>query len=217
MTGIATADLLASFSPWLAFDATGDLAIYLSALGGMRDTVAGIVTDQGYPEDADYVPGWSTLLDPDACPAMFLPFLAQFNGTIVPPGTDEADARMIIKAEAGFQRGTGYYGPPSASSPSGAGNGAMYQAALRNLTGTRFLIFRERTAASGLSDPYHVVIAFHPQECPSVPALTTAVEAVKPAGIQVTYLSATGFSWNTAINTWSQDTFSWIQSATTQP
>src|SRR5947209_8910116 len=95
----ATDALLEAHAPWLEFDTNGHLAAFVRAIGSMLDPIAVIVSDSGFADDASYVPGWSTLLDPDNTP--FPAFLSQFNGTGVMPGTDDATARAIIKAESG--------------------------------------------------------------------------------------------------------------------
>jgi hypothetical protein len=176
----ATDAILAAFEPWLEFDTNGNLRAYLSTLGGMLDPVAFIVTDQGFPDatDGSYVPGWSNLLDPNNCPTQFLPFLSTFNGTGVQPGTDDATARAIIKAEAGFKRGT---------------YDSIVAAAQRNLTGTKTVAILERTAPIG-PDAYHFVLQARPEECPDATALRNAVDSVRPAGIQWTLVLTDGWT-----------------------
>lgn len=50
---------------------------------------------------------WQPALDPDTCPADWLPWLAQFPGvTLLPSDLTEAQRRARIKAAAGFYRGT---------------------------------------------------------------------------------------------------------------
>src|SRR5579884_1008331 len=117
--------LLEQMQPW----SSPDHDTYLTALGAMFEQITQLSMDYGNDGDPDYVPGWGALLDVDLCPTEFLPYLAQFNGTVVPSGADDATARAIIRAEAGMQRGT-----PA----------AMKAAALRNLTGAHpLLVFLE--------------------------------------------------------------------------
>lgn len=195
-----TGGVVEDYGPW----ANSGSIDYFAALGTMFEQIYGIVVAQGDPDDPiDYTAGWSTLLDPDACPAHFLPFLAQFNGTDLPPGIDETTARMKIKLEAAQFRGT---------------LSSMVAQAKQNLTGTQYLAVKERTAADGVTPaPYHMVFTFHLSECASAAALVAAVESRKPAGIQITYNSTTGYTWNSANNAWSADTMTWDQSASTQP
>jgi len=169
----------------------------------MFDQVYDLVADVGSPDEpATYTAGWSILLDPTTCPEAFLPFCGCFTGTVIAPGTDEATARAKILAEAGFNRGT---------------LAAIQAAALRNLT-TSFLIVQERTAASGSPDPYHLVIGFRPADLLTTEQeLINACEAVKPAGIQITYVDSAGYTWDEAIHTWAADTLSWTSYFATQP
>ena len=195
-----TSEILNSFAPWTAYDANGDHTAFLQALAGMFEQVWAIVAPQGFPGDPSYVPSWESLFDPTNTP--FPIWLSQFNGTDVPAGTDTADARSILLAESGFSRGT-----PA----------AMIAAAQRNLTGTLFCVLQERTAANGSPDPYHAIVAYHAAECPNVQAMISAVNAIKPAGIQITFEAVSGFPWNTAQHTWNADAFSWNAAATNQP
>lgn len=193
---------------------SSDLVNYLTALGEMFDPVYDIVSDQGYPDDPDYVPGWSSLLDPDNCPAEFLPYLAQFNGTVVPPGTDAVTARAIIKGESGMQRGTGIGGTYNSSTmPAG---GSIVAAAQRNLTGTQSVTLIERMNGSG-ADAYSFILIVRPEEVLSATALTAAVNAVKPAGIVWTLVQIDAYTWVGATHNFSADTMSWAQTANTQP
>jgi Phage tail protein (Tail_P2_I) len=119
-----TEGILNSLAPWLTprIDPQGAHLNQVTALAAMFEQVFAIVADQGSPDEpASYQAGWSTLLDPSTCPTAFLPYLAQFIGASVPPGTEDATARAIIRSEQGFQRGT---------------PGAIVAAAQRFLTGT---------------------------------------------------------------------------------
>jgi hypothetical protein len=195
--------------------ANADYLAYLTALAQCFEGVFALAMDQGYPDDPDYIPGWSVLLDVDACPTQYLPYLAMFNGTQIPVGANDATARQIIRAEAGMQRGTGLGGAyTTATIPAG---GAIISAAQRNLSGTQSVILLERTAADGTPDAYHFVLIVKPGEVVSVSALTADVTNAKPGGIQWTLVQTVGYTWSTAIHVWSADTFTWDLSATTQP
>ena len=171
--GPFTSNLLAAFAPWLQYDTNGDLTAYLSLLGAMFDAVATLVYAQGYVGDPDFVPSWSVLLDPENCPTFALPFLGQFVGVFVPPGTDDATARSLITQEAGFQRGT-----PA----------AIKAAAQRWLSGTQAITMLERTP-----DAYSFQIIVRPEQIINTNALVSAVNAVKPAGLVWELLSTDGF------------------------
>lgn len=167
-SGLFTAAFLESFGPWLAYDKSADLDAYLTAIGEMNDTTAGIVMDQGFPGDPGYVPGWSTLLDPNNCPAEFLPFLAQFIGVVIQPGTDAAVARAQIFAESNINRGTAT---------------SIQNAVTQHLTDTQSVHIIEREGQFG-TDPYSFIVIVRSEEVISVQGLTDAVNATKPAGLQ---------------------------------
>jgi hypothetical protein len=194
MTATFTEGVQASLAPWGATGSDWQNSNY--ALGQMFEAVYQLVYPQGTPDQpAGFAASWSTLLNVDTCPTQFLPFLGMFVGVYVPPGTPDATARALIASEQGVQRGT---------------LAAIEAAALRNLTGASpALIIRERTAANGTPDAYHMIVGFLPSQCPSEANLIAAVEAVKPAGIQISYIEANGWAWAEAVNNWQADTFSW--------
>lgn len=205
MTTTFTGSLLEDLGPFVTpeTDPTGDHETYLSALAAMFEEMYGLVIDQNFPDDPDWIPGWSVPFDPDACATKFLPYLAQFNGTDIPAGSDDATARAIIFAESGMVRGTAE---------------TMMAAAKRHMTGTQTLAFLERTAADGSADAYHVLLGYLMGEVADPAGLIAAVEAVKPGGIQVTYSAiAAGYTWNAAIHKWSADAFPWAAALYTQP
>lgn len=192
-TGLSfTAQVQASLAPWA--DPAGAWQGLNAAYGAMFDQIWPLVADHGSPDEPGYVAGWSTLLDPSTCPTQFLPFLGQFVGVFIAPGTDDQTARRMIVAESAFNRGT-----PQ----------AMIAAAQRNLTGSQQVTLRERVTVNNQPDAYHALVVFDPAECPSVPALVQAVTAVKPAGIQLSFVAATGLIWDLASGTWSQQTGTW--------
>jgi Phage tail protein (Tail_P2_I) len=97
--GLRLFDLL---EPWQ----TADLAAYCQAIGVMFDPVDGLVSDHGNDGDPGYVPGWGQLFDVDTCPFEDLPYLAQYVGVQIPKGSAEAQARALVRAESGMNRGT---------------------------------------------------------------------------------------------------------------
>lgn len=156
-----------------------DLAAYNAALTGMFEDIYGIVEPQGSPDDAGYAAGWSMLLDPAACPAQYLPYLAQFVGQSIPPGTDSTSARAIVSGEANFQTGT---------------LAGVTAAAKLWLTGDQSVTVLERTAADGeTADAYHFVVIVHASEVMDATALTGAVDGVRPVGVQWTLIQES--SW----------------------
>lgn len=247
LVGPFTAQILASFTPWLAYDVNGDLYGYLVALGSMYDTVATLVSDQGFPQDSDFVPGWSILLDPFNCPGQFLPFLAQFVGVALPPGTDPDYARQQILAECGQRRGTtgtilwaiqqnmvGGNAAPSIygllsqrPDPTTVAAGSFYIATDANI------LYRLDGSGAGASweqvaqlnertspsgpDGYYFTVVVDPDDVADELSLVEMVTARKPAGVQWTLLGVPGFTWAQAINEWNVDTMTWQQTQFIQP
>lgn len=154
-----TDGVLESFAAWLNTDSEN----YLSALASMYETVFSIVEDVGDPDDpTTYSPAWSTILDPTTCPTEFLPYLSQFVGAGVQPGTPDAVARAQITGGAALNRGQGFAGSYTSSTiPAG---GSIVTTAQRFLTGTQAVVLQERTAANGSPDPYHFVLVVRPEE-----------------------------------------------------
>jgi hypothetical protein len=196
-----TDEVLAHASAWTS--GTDVMAVYLSAIAAAFEEVYTLVMPFGDPEDqVNFWPSWAVLLDPTNCPTNLLPFLSQFNGTAVPPGTSDAVARQQIRTEASMYRGT---------------VAAMVQAAQNQLTGTQQVLLRERTSAAGTPDPYHVILTYNTGQCQSPAALIAAVEAQKPAGIQISYVGTAGYTWNESQRTWNAETMTWSQTLNTQP
>jgi hypothetical protein len=196
-----TEEVLDHASAWT--DGTDAMAAYLTAMAIAFEAVYSLVMPFGDPEDpVNFWPAWAVLLDPTNCPTTFLPFLSQFNGTAVPPGTADAVARQQIRSEASMYRGT---------------VAAITQAAKNNLTGTQQVTIKERTLAGGTPDAYHVILTYNTNQCQNPAALVAAVEAQKPAGIQISYVGTAGFTWNQSQLTWNAETMTWAQTLNTQP
>jgi hypothetical protein len=121
-------DLVARHEPWL----NDDLETFLRAIASMFDDVELYALDV-VDEDSNVTDeGWTILLDPDRCPALALPYLAQYVGERLPVGLEVSDpalAREWIKDAPNQRRGT---------------MRSMFQAAQRRLLGTRLVAFRER-------------------------------------------------------------------------
>ena len=115
-----------------------------------------------------YVPGWSRLLDPYACPDQFLTYLGQLAGVPLSPITDVVVARDLLLSRHAHDRGTLY---------------SITSAVQANLTGTQSVGLLERTNPSGASDGYWFIVIVRPEEVVSVQALTDAVNSVKPGGV----------------------------------
>lgn len=187
MTLTFTQGTAASLAPWN--DPAGDWATFNAAIAAMFEQVWGIVADQGSPDQpASYTAGWSTLLDPTV--TTYPSFTGMFVGVQVPAGTPLAAARTLVQSEQGFGRGQGFGGTYTSGS---TGGGSMVAAVQANLSGNQQVTLIERTGPGG-SDPYHVLIIINPTQVISLPALTAAVNNVKPTGIQVSIVSTIGWT-----------------------
>jgi hypothetical protein len=129
---------------------------------------------EAFAADTDTAPGWSVLLDPTTCPARALPFLGQMVGVQIPPATDEATARALVLARAGWGRGTPF---------------AVLAAVRLYLTGSQTASLTERDGSA-----YRVKATVYTAEVPDLDALTAAFNAALPAGIVGTVEVLTGWT-----------------------
>ena len=153
------------------------LAYYMGSLGAMFQVI------QGYARDQNGAVGWSQMVDVERCPDEALPWLGQFVGVVAPPQganeTNEAYAerlRVIVRNQEAQARGS---------------VGAMKSAIAAVLTGNKFVDFTERDTS-----PYHFHVNTLTYETPDAAALTAAINAAKPAGLQYTYTGITGQTFN---------------------
>lgn len=190
-TGLFTTQILTSFAAWLQDDPDGALNNLLVAYASMAEQVFGIVSDTGSPDiPVGFTAGWSVLLDPDNCPAAFIPYGAQFVGVQIPTGTDAADARALWKANVGFRRGT-----PA----------AIIATAKLYLTGTQSVLLLERLNG----DAYQCEVRVAASELTVLPnVLNNALLAVKPAGIILNFDDTAG-AWHNSTSAWSSYTGQW--------
>lgn len=101
-TTVIGARLAAKLAPVLS----PDLERLCDAIGAMCEPLAEVIEDTGLDGEDGYVPSYGKLLNPETCPGKYLPFLGNFVGVSIPVGTPEEEARAIIKAESGLERGT---------------------------------------------------------------------------------------------------------------
>lgn len=172
---MSVADALTeALTPWRVTD-PDDLGTYAQVLGRMFLPVEVYAADRD-----DGTPGWSVMLDPDLCPVAGLPYLAQWVGERLPVGLSEAEARQWIKDAPNQKRGT-----PT----------AMALAAFRRLTGSKSVMFRERTKPDGSVDVDHVTIKTFTTETPDPVGTLNDILFVSPADIQVHYSTQDGPTW----------------------
>jgi hypothetical protein len=193
-------DLPLALEPWL----TADLQTYAEVIGEM---FAGTEMWEGRGEDD----GWSILLDPDRCPAIALPYLAQYVGETLPDGLverDEALAREWIKDAPNQRRGTNY---------------AIFRAAQRKLTGSRLVSIRNRDGQGpwavvddefdswteiestyatwadlmdDTDDPNSMLVATYEAETPDPSGTEADIRDVAPWDVDLTYEVRVGEDWS---------------------
>jgi hypothetical protein len=181
------------------------LHAFLAPLQGIEDIVR---------DGEDGEPGWSSVMDPDTCPAGWLVWLGQFYGVRVTPGDPDsatwvAQARDEVRSAAGVRRGT---------------VGAIRAAAQRYLTGTKYVLILERDTS-----PYHFTVVVRAAEMPALDTVTwagatgtwddwpgtwqgkveAAIRAQKPAGLVMDFIPSDGLIWADETGAWSAATGTW--------
>jgi hypothetical protein len=153
------------------------LLILCNAIGTMYQEVEDLV------RDTSGGPGWSPLMDLDRCPSYALGWLAQLVGVRLLPGASDADNRARIASTDGFKRGTA---------------AALIGAAQSTLTGAQTVVFRERDSTAASPDyAYYLTVETYADQTPDPAATERALLAQKPAGIVLTYRTATGQDYAT--------------------
>lgn len=168
----ASARLFARLAP-LAYDDANRgnvLAALATALMAPREVFSDAIRD-----DATHI-AWGQVMDPDACPADLLDWLAVEAGVELPPSaTTEAEKRYRIKQAAGRYRGT-----PR----------AVVEELQLVLTGTK-------TVYLGYRDPdqWHYTVGTLTAETPDTAAADRAIQAQKPVGMIATRVAVSGWTW----------------------
>lgn len=176
-------------------DAGYPLLTWLSGPGTILQVIDDLV------RDTDAAPGWSVLLDVDRCPSYGLAWLAQFVGVRLDPAAADTAKRAEIRTQPGFARGTVT---------------ALLAVAQSYLQGTRTVLINERDTS-----PYHLTVTVYAAEleglhyndltaaystynaltaafatynayAASTAELIAALQAAKPAGLQMTVTIAAG-------------------------
>lgn len=130
------------------------------------------------------VPGYSVFLDIDRCPAIALPWLAQFKGVVIPGGLSEAEQRDWIRTAEGQRRGM---------------TPALVAAGQRHLAGARTVRVLERVGGNA----YALTAITRTSETPD-PATTLAdLKAAKRIGIVLTHVVSDDPIWDEATLAWS--------------
>lgn len=156
--------LIARLEPWMS----PDLERYCRALAAMFDPILTLAEETGQDGQSTppYEPAWGKILDVNLCPPQALGWLAQFVGVSLPTTVTEEEARALIRAEGGFERGTRQ----------------SIEAAIERVlgVGTHYTI-EERTNLGGEEKAYWFLVIVPPGDASK--ALSEAIESVKPAGL----------------------------------
>ena len=123
--------------------------------------------------DTDTQVGWQPLLDVTTAPLKALPYLAMFVGAVVTPALSEAQARDLIRSAPGQRRGTVE---------------AIKDAARLWLTGSKVVTVTERPGG----DAYAFEVTVYAAQAVDVGQLTAAIQAAKPAGLNMTLTVISG-------------------------
>jgi phage tail P2-like protein len=182
--------LLEKMGPWLSGPETGgvtDFGRWLKAAAKPYEQVEAITEEVAEYETPGWVPPYAKLLDPETCPAEYLPWLGQFVGVTVKPGASEAEARAEVLAESGLKRGTL----------------ASMETAVQGIAGPTAHVV-ERTGPSGEPAAYHFLVYVGTGHATT--ALYEAINAVKPAGLWYTVTEVTNTWLNGVKKHWSEVT-----------
>ena len=163
-----------------------DLERYLGATAKPMEAVREVAEETGEPGHSGYVPGYGVIFNPVTCPDKWLPFLGQFVGVEVPKTATESEARELIKAQGGLERGTLM---------------ALELAIKRVIGNSAPFTIQERTALNGSEAAYHFNVIVKPGK--ATIALKEAIERVKPGGVQFSLIEVAN-AWINASKKWSE-------------
>lgn len=204
--------LIGKCQPWL----TPDFEAFLRAASAPYEQVAEITEEIGEQGRPGWVPPYAVLLNPETCPVRYLPYLGNFIGVQIPVGTPEAEARALIKAESGIERGT---------------RASVESAISRHLApGSSFSLIERRNLADE-PDPYSFLVIIQGAMLNQSWFLTTgtwesqtgkwedpgtdttdleaAVNATKPAGLVWSLILSEALPWLLVTGTWESQTTTW--------
>jgi hypothetical protein len=174
--------LEARLEPWL----TPDLSRYIRALGAMFQPILDLAEETGQDGEAGYEPAWGKILDVNLCPPQALGYLAQFVGVSLPTTVTTEEARALIRAEGGFERGTRQ----------------SIEAAIERVLGPSVTFtIEERTNLGGEEKAYWFIVIVSPGHASK--ALNEAIESVKPAGLLFAVVEVEG-SWLAGTLAWNE-------------
>lgn len=166
------ARLFEQLLPFQAIDQLGHLWALCDGIYAMFQAVEELTAER-----PDGLSGWANMVDINACPSQYLPYLAQFVGAEVKLGLSDADQRAYILSLPGFNRGR----PATIISEVQA-----------TLTGGKFVDLQERTPTA-----WRYAVVTKPSETPNPAATIAALQAQKPGPDQFQHLlvEAATYGW----------------------
>jgi hypothetical protein len=135
----------------------------------------GIELSQAFDPDDPWEP-FEPVLDPEACPAWALPWLAQLAGVTLTGSMTEDEQRAAIHELAAQTRGT---------------RAIIRAAAARYLTGSKEVVFRERDGGN----PYALEVVTRTGETPDPALVEAAIRAQIPAAIILDFHPIVGWDY----------------------
>lgn len=143
-----------------------------------------MVLIDSYVRDTDAGPGYSSVMEPETAPALFLDWLAQFVGKSFDGPVEDTVKRLQIRSMAGLRRG---------SIPAMV---AAIRATLTDPVNGAVYLF-ERVGG----DAYALSIATNTAQTPDPVATRAAAISQKPAGLVLNYSTVSGGDFNTLFAT----------------
>ena len=143
-----------------------ELAAFVDGPAAIVEAVDELVRDD--PDADPPREGWTWILDPEATPAEWLPWLGQFVGVRPRRGLGEEDKRVRVLEAAGQRRGS---------------VAAIRGAARQELEGSRLVQLEERVDGDGNPHAYHLRVTTFDAQTPDPQAVEAALQAEKPAGL----------------------------------
>lgn len=145
--------------------------------------------------DHEGAQGWSTVMNVETAPDKFLAFIAQFVGVHFRGGETGGDKRDLIRSLVNMQRG------------SAAASRAFVQ---QSLTGTKYMIFNERSGGSA----YRYSIRTRTSETPDQDKVLRGLKEQKPAGLILDYSTVGDLTYDTIAAAYDSYTESYADRAT---
>ncbi len=155
-----------------------ELAAFVDGPAAIVEAVDELVRDD--PDADPPREGWTWILDPEATPVEWLPWLGQFVGVRPRRGLGEEGKRVRVLEAAGKRRGS---------------VAAIRGAARQHLTGGRYVSLEERTDGDGNEAAYHLRVTTFIGQTPDAVIVEASLQDAKPAGLILHYQAVVAGSY----------------------